>query len=214
MMSVFVESVPVAGKSAFGAIDRTDEDRCLVERVHGGDVRAFDRLVDKYRKRLYTVIYHLTAHKEDAADLLQDVFVKAFQSLHTLKGESSFYAWIYRIALNTTVTFVKRRGKNVFFSLETMRESPEETVVLDDLANQTNADRGVLRKELQENLNAALQKLSPKHRAVVVLFEIEGLSHTEIAVILKCSEGTVRSRLHYAKEQLKRFLSHYLNHET
>jgi len=210
-MAFLFSKVPVVTATSEPASKSVDnEDVGLVERLKNGDIRAFDILVKKYQRRLYSVIYNLTSNKEDTADLIQEVFLKAFNSIHSFKGEAAFYTWIYRIALNASITFVKKQRKNTFYSLENLNESAKKIEFLDALAEKTHTDKNVLLKELQEKLNEALQKLSLNHRTVVVLFEIEGMSHMEIAKILKCSEGTVRSRLHYAKEQLKQLLSGYL----
>jgi RNA polymerase sigma-70 factor (ECF subfamily) len=206
----FVFSRPTAVTHPPILDQREEEDERWIERLKTGDVRAFDLLVKKYQKRIHSVIYHLTAHKEDTADLMQEVFLKVFHSIHSFKNESTFYTWVYRIALNTTMTFLKKRRRQDF-SLESLDETKEEPGVLEALADRMHTDRELLRGELQESLNEALSKLSPKHRAAVVLFEIEGMSHLEVAKILGCSEGTVRSRLHYAKEQLKHLLSQYLD---
>jgi len=152
----------------------------------------------------------LTSNREDAADLTQETFIKAFTSIQKFKGKSSFFTWIYRIGINTTLSSMKKNRLRRFFSFENINDEVSQSEILEWLADQTNANRGVLLKELQEKLNEALQKLSPKHRTVVVLFEIEGLSHQEIAEIMNCSEGTVRSRLHYAKQQLQTSLKDYL----
>jgi RNA polymerase sigma-70 factor (ECF subfamily) len=152
----------------------------------------------------------MTSSKEDTADLLQDVFLKAFRSMETFKGQSKFYTWLYRIAINRTLDFLDSRKRKPTYSLETWGEGGNVAEFLMPGESVPAADRAVLLKELQEKLNEALQKLSHNHRTVVVLFEIEGMSHAEIAKTLQCSEGTVRSRLHYAKEQLKQSLSRYL----
>ncbi len=185
-------------------------DFALVQRVQAGDVRAFDQLITKYRERLHAIVYNLTANREDASDLTQEAFIKAFRSIRLFKGESSFFTWLYRIAINTSLTHLKRSRMRRYFSFETLDEELAQSEILEALTDQTHSDKPSLIKELQEKLNEALQRLSPNHRTVVVLFEIEGLSHQEIATIMECSEGTVRSRLHYAKQQLQAYLQDYL----
>ena len=173
---------------------------------------AFDVLVRRYRERLYWVIYNLTSNREDANDLTQEAFIKAFRSISSFKGKSSFFTWLYRIAVNTTLSHLKKNRMRRFFSFENVdEEEVPNAVLLDALTAKARTDKPALLKELQEKLNEALQSLSIKHRTVVVLFEIEGLSHAEIAQITKTTEGTVRSRLHYAKEQLQSQLQAYLN---
>ena len=175
-----------------------------------GNRRAFDFFVRKYQRRLFCIIYNMTSNREDAADLLQEVFVKAFRSITSFKGDSRFYTWLYRITVNTTITFLKKARRQTKLSLEDLNVNESLTSFLTTFSDGEKGDQATLLKELQEKLNEALQKLSLNHRTVVVLFEIEGMSHAEIARTLKCSDGTVRSRLHYAKEQLKQLLTEYL----
>lgn len=196
---------------ARGAEESENEDVQLVERVRAHDTVAFDILVKKYRERLYSVIYNMTANKEDASDLTQDSFIKAFQSINKFHGKSAFYTWLYRIAVNTALSFIRKNKVRRFFSFEKIQEDGLEAICeQNNIFEKNGEDRSIFLKELQEKLNIALQKLSNKHRVVVILHEIEGLDHAAIAGILKCSEGTVRSRLHYAKEQLKGFLKEYM----
>jgi RNA polymerase sigma-70 factor (ECF subfamily) len=197
-----------------GSVDGTqavDGDIAFVRRVQRGDVSAFDHLILKYRERLFSIIYNLTSNREDAADLTQEAFIKAFRSINRFKGKSSFFTWLYRIAVNATLTHLKRNRLRRFFSFENINEEVGHSEIVEALAERTNADKSTLLHELQEKLNEALHKLSLKHRAVVVLFEIEGLSHQEISEVVGCSVGTVRSRLHYAKQQLQAYLQDYLD---
>lgn len=188
-----------------------DADLAVVRSVQAGDVAAFDRLITKYRERVYGVVYHLTSNREDAADLTQDAFIKAFQSIHRFGGQSSFFTWLYRIAVNSALSHLRKARLRSFFSLERIdSEEPVAKEIVDALTDKTGADRETYVRELQEKLNDALQRLSTKHRTVVTLFEIDGLSHQEIAEIMSCSVGTVRSRLHYAKQLLQSELQPYI----
>ncbi|WP_415909841.1 sigma-70 family RNA polymerase sigma factor [Oleiharenicola sp. Vm1] len=187
-----------------------DADFEVVKRVQAGDVAAFDVLIRKYRERLFGVVYNLTSNREDTADLVQDAFIKAFQSINRFQGQSSFFTWLYKIAVNTTLSHLRKNKLRTFFSLEKVQEDGASTEILNQLTDTSGADRDAYLKELQEKLNEALQKLSIKHRTVITLFEIDGLSHAEIAEVMDCSEGTVRSRLHYAKQFLQGELSKYL----
>lgn len=201
------------GKSLVSSPERqleADQDFLVVERVQAGDVDAFDELILKYRERIYSVIYNLTSNREDAADLAQDTFIKAFQSIGRFKGKSSFFTWLYRIALNTTLTHLRKSRLRRFFSFEKMSEEDHSAGFFDEMVMQSDSDKRALASELQEKLNDAFQKLSLKHRTVVTLFEIDGLSHKEISEIVGCSVGTVRSRLHYAKQFLQAELKDYL----
>ena len=187
-----------------------DSDWTLVRRVQEGDVAAFDQLVVKYRERVYAVVYNMTSNREDASDLTQDAFIKAFQSINRFQGQSSFFTWLYRIAVNSTLTHLRKAKLRSFFSFEKLHEDDKTTEILAQLTDKKGADREFYVKELQEKLNEAMQKLSIKHRTVVTLFEIDGLSHEEIAEVVGCSVGTVRSRLHYAKQLLQAELQPYL----
>ena len=187
-----------------------DADWAVVKKVQAGDVAAFDKLILKYRERVYSIIYNLCANREDAADLTQGTFIKAFQSINRFQGQSSFFTWLYRIAVNATLTHLRKNKLRTFFSFERITEEDKSSEILEALTDKRGADREAFVKELQEKLNEALQKLSINHRMVVTLFEIDGLSHNEIAEIMNCSVGTVRSRLHYAKQLLQAELQSYL----
>jgi len=191
-------------------LSERDLDWAVVQKVQAGNVAAFDQLVQKYREHLFSVIYNMTSNREDASDLTQDTFIKAFQAIGRFKGKSSFFTWIYRIAINTTMTFLKKRSRRRFISYENIDEEVSNSEIFERLTAKNRTEKGALVQELQEKLNDSLQKLSPKHRTVVVLHEIEGLEHAEIAEITKTSVGTVRSRLHYAKQQLQSYLKDYL----
>ena len=193
-----------------GIASKADGDLGLVAKVQEGDVSSFDELVLKYRQRLFSVIYNLTSNREDSADLVQETFIKAFRSIGRFKRNSSFFTWLYRIGVNTTLSHLKKNKSRRFFSFEKLNEEATREDVFEALSARSVSDKPTLLKELQEKLNEALQKLSNKHRTIVVLFEVDGLSHREIAGIMKCSEGTVRSRLHYAKQQLQGYLSDFL----
>lgn len=188
-----------------------DEVGGLVSRAQSGDLAAFDSIMLLYRERLYSVIYNMTFNHDDAADLSQEAFVKAFRSLKKFKGKSSFFTWLYRIGVNMTLSHLQRKKARRFFSFEQISEENASSKYLDKFSSsESSSVRNTLLNELHEKLNEALLKLSDKHRTIVVLYEIDGLSHKEIATIMKCTEGTVRSRLHYAKIQLQSLLSDYL----
>jgi len=202
------------GKTLVASPERqheADADIGVVRAVQEGDVAAFDQLILKYRERLFGVIYNMTSNREDASDLTQDAFIKAFQSINRFQGQSSFFTWLYRIGINSTLTHLRKNRLRTFFSLEKVDEEDRQSAeVIDALTDKSGADRDVFVHELQEKLNEAMQKLSIKHRTVVTLFEIDGLSHQEIAEVMNCSVGTVRSRLHYAKQLLQAELQPYI----
>ena len=185
-------------------------DWTVVQHVQAGDVAAFDQLILKYRERVYAMVYHMTANREDAADLTQDAFIKACQSIHRFQGQSAFFTWLYRIALNGALSHIRRNKLRSFFSFDKIQEDPAVAEVLSQLTDKKDVPRDVFVGELQEKLNEAMMKLSIPHRTVVTLFEIDGLSHEEIGAIMHCSVGTVRSRLHYAKQFLQAELHAYV----
>jgi RNA polymerase sigma factor RpoE len=186
------------------------DDLTLVQRAKKEDIRAYDELVRRYQERLYATVYHMTSNHEDANDLTQETFIKAFRALKTFKGDSSFYTWIYRIAVNKSINFLKQRKNRVQLSLNDVDFNAENDPDLVALVSEKTPRRDLHLSELQEKLNAAMQKLSEHHRMVVTLHDIQGLSHEEIGKIMDCNVGTVRSRLFYARQQLQAHLSDYL----
>ncbi len=183
----------------------------LVTSALAGNFSSFDQIVSLYKERLYSVIYNMTFNHDDAADLTQDTFVKAFKSLSKFKRKSAFFTWLYRIGVNITLTHLKKKKARKFFSFDQVLSGDSCAKEISHIASRDNSSVKVtLLNELHEKLNEALSKLSDKHRTIVVLFEIDGLSHKEIAAIMKCTEGTVRSRLHYAKLQLQSYLGDYV----
>ncbi|MBK8477828.1 MAG: sigma-70 family RNA polymerase sigma factor [Opitutaceae bacterium] len=201
-----MELIKAVGRLLVASPERkaeADVDALVVQEVRAGNVAAFDQLVRKYRERIYSIVYNLTSNREDAADLTQDAFIKAFQSIHRFGGQSSFFTWLYRIAVNTAHTHLRKNRLRTFFSIEQASEEEKTPEWLAQLAVEAGAEKEIYSRDLQQRLNEAFQKLSIKHRTVITLFEIDGLSHAEIADVMDSTEGTVRSRLHYAKLQLQ-----------
>ena len=185
-------------------------DLALVRRSQEQDMDAYDELVRRYQERIYATVYHMTSNHEDANDLVQETFIKAFRALKSFKGDSSFYTWIYRIAVNKTINFLKQRKNRVHMSLNDMDFNAENDPEMVALASDKTPRRDLNLSELQEKLNVAMLKLSEHHRMVVTLHDIQGLSHEEIGAIMDCNVGTVRSRLFYARQQLQGYLADYL----
>jgi RNA polymerase sigma-70 factor (ECF subfamily) len=192
------------------AVTAPVEEKVLVDRARRGDLHAYDDLVKRYQERIYATIYHMTSNHEDANDLAQESFVKAFQALKSFKGGSSFYTWLYRIAVNKTINFLKQRKNRQHMSLNDLDFNAEHDPDLVALISDKTPRREAGLAELQEKLNAALLKLSESHRMAVVLHDVQGLSHEEIAKIMRCNIGTVRSRLFYARQQLQALLADYV----
>ncbi len=207
-MPAFVAPSPDAA-----GVPPAPDDLTLVRLAQGGDAEAYDELVRRYQRQIYGVIYHMTSHHEDASDLAQEAFVKAWQALKSFKGDSSFFTWIYRIAVNRTLNHLKTRKfreSKHRFSLDDLDAAAEKHPDLVALVSRQTPRRAMALAELQEKLNAALAQLSENHRLVVTMHDIQGLPHDEIAEILKCNTATVRTRLFYARQQLQGILSDYL----
>jgi RNA polymerase sigma-70 factor (ECF subfamily) len=182
----------------------------LVARSQAGDPAAFDQLILRYQQRVYGVIYNMTNNHDDTNDLLMETFQKAFKNIHGYKGDSAFYTWIYRIAVNQTINFLKRYRGRGHVSLDSEENDLSNRPEFVDYTVTADVERQSQIGDLQKKLNESLMKLSEKHRAVVTLFDVQGLSHAEIAKIMGCTEGTVRSRLFYAHKQLRKYLESYL----
>jgi RNA polymerase sigma factor (sigma-70 family) len=202
---------PVAAADAKTAptATRAEEDG-LVRKAQNGDLGAYDELVRRYQERVYATIYHMTSNHEDANDLAQEAFIKAFQAIKSFKGGSSFYTWVYRIAVNKTINFLKQRKNRSAMSLNDLDFNAENDPDLVALISDKTPRRDAVLSELQKKLNEAMQKLSEQHRLVVTLHDVQGLAHEEIAEIMDCNVGTVRSRLFYARQQLQGYLTDYL----
>lgn len=193
-----------------GGENEESDDLTLVRRAQQEDSAAYDELIRRYQERIYATVYHMTSNHEDANDLAQESFVKAFQALKSFKGGSSFYTWLYRIAVNKTINFLKQRKNRQHMSLNDMDFNAEHNPDLVALISDKTPRRDAGLSELQEKLNAALLKLSESHRLAVVLHDVQGLSHEEIAKVMHCNIGTVRSRLFYARQQLQALLADYV----
>ena len=182
----------------------------LIDELREGDMAALAILVEKYKRLVYRVAVQITKNHEDANDVMQDTFLKVYESIHSFRKDAAFETWLYRIVVNHATNLVKRR--------ERRRESPlsgtSEMEIHPDLRRATdlanNPYLNLERKERQRWVTQAVNSLPLKQRTVVVLHEFEGLTHPEIASILNCSEGTVRSRLHYARHKLKELLRPYV----
>jgi len=185
------------------------EDEELVARAQSGDSSAFDALVVKHSPRLYVLIYNMTASHDDTDDLMQDVWAKAYRSIGGFRGKSQFYTWLHSVGANTTVNFLKKRGRRWMMSLDDVDNGVLQDKEFVELQATSTPVRETDLGEMQQKINEAMMKLTPEHRAVVTMFDIQGLPHAEIAKILRIGQGTVRSRLFYAHKQLQAWLSEF-----
>jgi len=191
-------------------VDEGPQDAELVRKAQQGDVSAFEELVERYHGKIYGLTYNMTSNREDAEDLTQEVFVKAFEALPRFKGKSSFYTWVYRIAVNKTINYRKKRNRKRTLSLDQFDQEIKTDDVCHDLTAKGSPLRNISLSELQERLNEALQHLSEKHRTVVVMHDMQGIPHEEIAKVVGASVGTVRSRLFYARRQMQTELTEFV----
>jgi RNA polymerase sigma factor (sigma-70 family) len=182
----------------------------LVARTQAGDARAFDELVVRFSPRLYGLVYNMTSNHEDTNDLLQEIFSKAYRSIKGFQGKSSFYTWMHSIAVNMAINFLKKRSRRMTMSLDDVDNGIANDPEFIQAASEFDPRHQANLSELQKKLNESMMKLSDEHRAVVTMFDVQGMPHAEIAKILKVSEGTVRSRLFYAHRQLQNFLQEFI----
>jgi RNA polymerase sigma-70 factor (ECF subfamily) len=179
----------------------------LVKRCQAGDASAYNNLIARYRDKMFRMIYWKVRNEQDAWDLTQEGLLKAWRSIHSFKGESSFYTWLYRIMTNVTIDSLRRKGIH-------------GEIEFDDRIAAVNVDSGsrttpssvplphsnLEQREISQRIDDAIAKLSPEHRSVIVMKEIEGLQYSEIAEISACSIGTVMSRLFYARKKMQSLL--------
>ena len=168
----------------------------VVNRAKNGDMEACDELIRHYQERIYSTIYHMISNHEDASDLAQITFIKAIQKINNFKGQSSFFTWLYRIAVNNTINFIRTKRKRVILSINQMQEDFDRGEELLGLISKETPQRNINRLELQGILNTAMLKLSPNHRLVVTLHDVQGMPHDQIGEIMDCNTNTVRTRLH------------------
>ena len=180
-------------------------DKLFVERARQGDESAFEALVNLYGKKVYNTACRICKNEADAEDVAQEVFLKVYRALPNFKGESSFSTFLYRVTVNACLDFVRRSGRAAAESLVRQDADGEEYEYLPADAEQT-PERQSERAELRETLRRSILRLSDEHRAVILLRDVNGLSYEEIAAVLSCSVGTVKSRINRAREKLREIL--------
>jgi RNA polymerase sigma-70 factor (ECF subfamily) len=181
----------------------------LIRRARLEDTSAYEELVRRYYGKIYGLVYGMLSNREDAEDVTQEVFVKAWKALGHFREQASFYTWIYRIAINRTVNFRKKRNRRKTVQFEEFDPDIKQAESYKEFSSKGSVLRKMNLGEFQKKMNEALLTLSDKHRAVVILHDVQGMPHSEIAGIMGCSEGTVRSRLFYARKKLQEELAEF-----
>ena len=193
--------------SSNAPVDGEMSDLELVKRCQAGDTRAFDALVTKYRNRIYSMAYHIIQNETEAWDISQEAFIKAWRAMGSFKSDATFYTWLYRITHNVCYDWMRKKK---FESDGEFDDSEKEHRVA---AGAEAVPRGAPRPdqarknaELKVQIDWAISQLSADHRQIILLKEMDGLSYQEIADVMKCSLGTVMSRLFYARKKLQELL--------
>lgn len=190
-----------------------DDDYSLVRKAQAGDQRAFGTLVERYQRKAYAVALGLVKDKEEALDVAQEAFIKVYKYLDHFKGDSSFYTWLYRITVNICIDRRRKKGADpgdqVEFDEAVKQEAEGEAGVLGTRLG-SNPQKAALRAELMQKIEQALEQIPEKHRAILLLREVEGMSYEDLAETLKIRKGTVMSRLFHARKKMQSLLSSYL----
>ncbi len=191
-----------------GSTGHAIDEALLVEQARGGDMAAFSRLVTRYQDRILNTCWRMCGNLEDAQDLTQEAFLKALESLGGFRRQANFYTWLYRIAINLSITHMRKRKRAVVLSLHqqdgTMnQEASGESTMRDIPSTLPDPPTHVSSREIEQRAVEALDSLDDDHRAVVVLRDLEAMNYEEIAAVLEVPTGTVKSRLHRARLALR-----------
>lgn len=180
-----------------------DPDHELVQAVLDGDATAYRGLVERYQGRIHGVVYGMVRNPEDARDLTQEAFVKAYQNLHRFRLQASFYTWLCRIAMNVSIDHLRRQKVRKAELFEEGVATRDQGGVISLQHHREDPGRNLERKELGQRILKALDELPEDQQQVIILREIEGMAYKEIAEVMDIPEGTVMSRLYYARKKLQ-----------
>jgi len=179
-----------------------DIDRELVERAQRGDKRAFELLVDKYQRRLGRLLSRFIRDPSEVEDVMQEAFIKAYRALPAFRGDSAFYTWLYRIGINTAKNYLAAMGRRAPTSTDLEAEEAEGHVDGERLRDLNTPENLMLSREIADTVNSTIDSLPEELRTAIQLREMEGMSYEEIANIMGCPIGTVRSRIFRAREAI------------
>jgi RNA polymerase sigma-70 factor (ECF subfamily) len=180
------------------------EETEMISRCQQGDQEALKEMFDKYHKKVYRIAYGVVRQREEALDIVQEVFIKLFRSIRNFKGRSHFYTYLYRMVMNTAIDHARKAGKQFISSLDEEGSfEPSDNV-------EKGPERILLQKELEEKVKLAMDKLPAEQKAALIFRDVEGLSYQEMAEAMGCSIGTVMSRLHYGRRRMQELLKDYV----
>jgi len=184
-------------------VDR--EETQMISRCQRGDQEALKEIFDKYHKKVYRIAYGVVRQREEALDIVQEVFIKLFRSIKNFKGRSRFYTYLYRMVMNTAIDHARKAGKQFVSSLDEEGSfEPSDNV-------EQGPERMLLQKELEGRVKQAMDKLPPEQKAALIFRDVEGLSYQEMSEAMGCSIGTVMSRLHYGRRRIQELLKDYVD---
>lgn len=189
----------------------------LVSRYRDGDQRAFELLVKRYQRKVFSLAYGIVHNSEDAMDVTQEAFVKVHRYIDKFQGSASFYTWLYRIVVNLCIDHLRRAGRSYSVEYDDAIDRSQGVLAASDIVPSrmgTDPSQVLKDKEILKHIRDGLAQLSANHRAVIVMRELDGLSYKEMAKIMECSKGTIMSRLFHARKRLQAYLLKVLNEEA
>lgn len=191
------------------------DDKTLVARCQAGDQDAYRQLVQRYQRKVYGVAFGMLHSAEDAMDVTQEAFIRVHRYIDDFMGSSSFFTWLYRIVVNLCIDHIRREGKAQTVDYDdTISHTSQEAEQLRPWSMDGNPAHALDRKEMREMIEKALESLSAPHRAVILMREVEGLSYTEMAEAMRCSKGTIMSRLFHARRRMQVALGEALEEKS
>ena len=178
----------------------------LIKSAQAGNAVAFEQLIEAHQKHIFSIAYRIAGNQEDASDMAQEVLIKIFRNLKNFRGDSKFSTWLYRVATTTCLDEQKKLRRHTSYSLDETLETEDGSLATEPADTGPTPEESLERKAMRQAIHQAIGKLKKEHQKVILLREVRGLSYEEIAKALNCSEGTVKSRINRARDQLKKIL--------